>query len=162
VVEPLETVSVTITPTEKKDIKEFGDIQAVAETLAKEVLTAPGQEVEVKSTNEVRGGGWGEEQVMKLCFDLPHAHSLHPCCETHDETTTTPKQHRPPQRETKGKTYYEFEFTAKAPRYTRHSVAVVTANDGKFYTLTTGANERRWGKMKDRLNTVTRSFSLIN
>eukprot|EP00983_Pelagomonas_calceolata_P116757 1160345-Pelagomonas_calceolata.AAC.8 len=24
---------------------------------------------------------------------------------------------------------------------------------GKFYTLTTGANERRWGKIKDRLKT---------
>jgi photosystem II oxygen-evolving enhancer protein 2 len=66
------------------------------------------------------------------------------------------------QRVTKDKTYYEFEFTAKTPRYTRHSVAVVTANNGTFYTLTTGANERRWGKMKDKLNTTVRSFTLIN
>lgn len=72
-------------------------------------------------------------------------------------TTTTTKQ-----RETKGKVYYEFEFTAKNARYTRHSVAVVTADKGKFYTLTTGANERRWGKMKDRLNTTVRSFTLVN
>jgi photosystem II oxygen-evolving enhancer protein 2 len=41
-------------------------------------------------------------------------------------------------------------------------VAVVAANNGTFYTLTTGANERRWGKMKDKLNTTIRSFSLIN
>lgn len=33
---------------------------------------------------------------------------------------------------------------------------------GKFYTLTTGANEKRWGKMKDKLSTTVRSFSLIN
>ncbi len=33
---------------------------------------------------------------------------------------------------------------------------------GRFYTLTTGANERRWGKMKDKLSTVVRSFNLIN
>lgn len=33
---------------------------------------------------------------------------------------------------------------------------------GTFYTLTTGANERRWGKMKDKLQTTVRSFSLIN
>lgn len=117
VVEPLESVSVTLTPTEKKDIKEFGDIKEVAETLAKEVLTAPGVEVEVLSTNE---------------------------------------------RETKGRTYYEFEFTAKNPRYTRHSVAVVIADNGRFYTLTTGSNERRWPKMKDKLNTTIRSFTLIN
>jgi photosystem II oxygen-evolving enhancer protein 2 len=33
---------------------------------------------------------------------------------------------------------------------------------GKFYTLTTGANEKRWGKMKDKLTTTVRSFSLVN
>lgn len=33
---------------------------------------------------------------------------------------------------------------------------------GKFYTLTTGANERRWGKMKDRLYTVIDSFRVFN
>jgi hypothetical protein len=43
---------------------------------------------------------------------------------------------RPPgftalQRETSGKKYYEFEFTAKTPRFTRHSLAVVTVNDGE-------------------------------
>ncbi|KAI8465420.1 MAG: chloroplast oxygen-evolving complex/thylakoid lumenal 25.6kDa protein [Monoraphidium minutum] len=117
VVEPLESVSVTLTPTDKADIKEFGSIQEVAETLAKEVLTAPGQEVQVLSTNE---------------------------------------------RETKDRIYYEFEFTAKNSRYTRHSVAVVIAYKGTFFTLTTGANERRWGKMKDKLNTMVRSFQLIN
>jgi hypothetical protein len=115
-----------------------------------------------------------------------------------------------------GHTYFEFEYTAKTPRYTRHSLAVVVVNDGaaagagscwrgalaaspqasgglapacrtracrtrvpescrvlrrpalrrcgagKFYTLTTGANERRWGKMKDKLTTSVRSFQLIN
>jgi photosystem II oxygen-evolving enhancer protein 2 len=33
---------------------------------------------------------------------------------------------------------------------------------GKFYTLTTGANERRWEKMKDKLHTVVDSFKLFN
>ena len=33
---------------------------------------------------------------------------------------------------------------------------------GKFYTLTTGANERRWDKMKDRLYTVIDSFRVFN
>lgn len=73
-----------------------------------------------------------------------------------------PQTALPLQRETKGKVYYEFEFTAKTQRYTRHSLAVVTADKGRFYTLTTGANERRWGKMKDKLQTTVRSFSLIN
>jgi hypothetical protein len=100
VVEPLESVSVTITPTDKKDITEFGEITdvsrtvvractrvtglwrqqptayrtpgtagawrslltgwcvgahtQVANTLAKEVLTAPGNDVQMVSTNLVR------------------------------------------------------------------------------------------------------------
>lgn len=32
---------------------------------------------------------------------------------------------------------------------------------GKFFTLTTGANERRWGKMKDKLHTVVDSFKIF-
>ena len=32
---------------------------------------------------------------------------------------------------------------------------------GKFYTLTTGASERRWGKMKDRLQGTIKSFSIL-
>lgn len=65
-------------------------------------------------------------------------------------------------RELKDKEYFEFEFTAANKRFTRHQLAVVAVNDGKFYTLTTGANEKRWSKMKDRLQKVTKSFSLIN
>lgn len=36
------------------------------------------------------------------------------------------------QRETNGQKYYEFEFTAKTPRYTRHSLAVVTVSGGEW------------------------------
>ena len=42
------------------------------------------------------------------------------------------------------------------------TVLLVSSVAGKFYTLTTGANEKRWGKMKDKLSTTVRSFSLIN
>eukprot|EP00877_Chromochloris_zofingiensis_P012266 jgi/Chrzof1/7293/Cz02g18040.t1_PSBPL[v5.2] len=117
VVEPLESVSVTMTTTEKKDITEYGEIQEVANTLAKDVLTAPGSEVNVVNTSK---------------------------------------------RDLKGRNYYEFEFTAKTHRFTRHTLAVVAVNDGKFYTLVTGAGEKRWNKMKDRLQTIVRSFSFIN
>ncbi|GLC43856.1 Oxygen-evolving enhancer protein 2-3 [Pleodorina starrii] len=91
--------------------------QEVAETLAKDVLTAPGTDVKVIGTN---------------------------------------------QRELKGHNYYEIEFTAANPRYTRHQLAVVACNNGTFYTLTTGANERRWDKMKEKLTTTVRSFQLLN
>ncbi len=33
---------------------------------------------------------------------------------------------------------------------------------GKFYTLTTGANKKRWDKVQDKLKTVVKSFELIN
>ncbi|GFP90665.1 pentatricopeptide repeat-containing protein pnm1 mitochondrial [Phtheirospermum japonicum] len=58
------------------------------------------------------------------------------------------------EREVDGKTYYTIEFIAQAPNYTRHALSAVCIGNGKFYTLTTGANERRWEKMKDRLKTV--------
>ncbi|KAL8487947.1 hypothetical protein ACS0TY_023833 [Phlomoides rotata] len=61
-----------------------------------------------------------------------------------------------------GKAYYTFEFIAKAPNYTRHALSIVCIANGKFYTLTTGANERRWEKMKDRLKTVVDSFQISN
>ncbi|CAN6829428.1 unnamed protein product [Brassica oleracea] len=64
------------------------------------------------------------------------------------------------EQEVDGKTYYQFEFTAQARNYTRHALGVITVFNGKFYTLTTGANERRWEKMKDRLHTVVDSFKI--
>ncbi|KAI5082928.1 hypothetical protein GOP47_0002671 [Adiantum capillus-veneris] len=65
------------------------------------------------------------------------------------------------ERVTEGRPYYTFEFVSKAPNYTRHAVSTVTIADGKFYTLTTGANERRWGKMRDKLRTVADSFAIL-
>jgi photosystem II oxygen-evolving enhancer protein 2 len=118
VVEPLESVSVTLLPTDKNDISDFGDAATVADTMARNVLTAPGADVTVVSSTE--------------------------------------------RADAKGRKYYEFEYTVKNSRYTRHSLAVACANGGTFYTLTTGANEKRWGKMKSKLQTMVRSFSLIN
>jgi hypothetical protein len=39
------------------------------------------------------------------------------------------------QRELNGHNYFEFEYTAKTSRYTRHSLAVVVANDGEISSL---------------------------
>eukprot|EP00262_Sarcandra_glabra_P013527 TRINITY_DN3767_c0_g1_i1.p1 TRINITY_DN3767_c0_g1~~TRINITY_DN3767_c0_g1_i1.p1 ORF type:complete len:108 (-),score=26.14 TRINITY_DN3767_c0_g1_i1:245-568(-) len=61
-----------------------------------------------------------------------------------------------------GKAYYTFEFIAQAPNFTRHALGAISIGNGKFYTLTTGANERRWEKMKDNLHTVVDSFKLFN
>eukprot|EP00195_Chlamydomonas_chlamydogama_P000819 CAMPEP_0202920016 /NCGR_PEP_ID=MMETSP1392-20130828/76635_1 /ASSEMBLY_ACC=CAM_ASM_000868 /TAXON_ID=225041 /ORGANISM="Chlamydomonas chlamydogama, Strain SAG 11-48b" /LENGTH=227 /DNA_ID=CAMNT_0049613493 /DNA_START=47 /DNA_END=730 /DNA_ORIENTATION=+ len=117
VVEPLESVSVTLAGTDKKDITDFGPVAEVSETLARDVLTAPGTEVKLLNTAE--------------------------------------------REDDKGHKYYELEFTATTSRYTRHQLAVVAVGNGKLYTLTTGSSEKRWSKMKDRLQTSVRSFSLL-
>ncbi|KAJ7971317.1 PsbP-like protein 1 [Quillaja saponaria] len=64
------------------------------------------------------------------------------------------------EHEVDGKAYYRFEFIAQAPNYTRHALSTISISNGKFYTLTTGANERRWGKMKDKLQTIIDSFKI--
>ncbi|CBI31731.3 hypothetical protein VitviT2T_019187 [Vitis vinifera] len=61
-----------------------------------------------------------------------------------------------------GKAYYTFEFTVQAANFTRHALSAITIGNGKFYTVTTGANERRWEKMKDKLHTVIDSFQIFN
>lgn len=66
------------------------------------------------------------------------------------------------EHEVDGKAYYTFEFVAQAPNYTRHALSTIAVSNGKFYTLTTGANERRWEKMKDKLRTVVDSFTISN
>ncbi|XP_054823518.1 psbP-like protein 1, chloroplastic isoform X1 [Prosopis cineraria] len=66
------------------------------------------------------------------------------------------------EQDVEGKAYYQFEFVAQAPNYTRHALSTVSIGNGKFYTLTTGANERRWDKMKERLQTVVESFKIFN
>lgn len=117
VIEPLESVSVSLVPTDKKSVEEFGEIREVTLTLAEKVLTSPGQEVALKNA-EVR------------------------------------------QKD--GRTYYDFEFTAKNPRYTRHAAASVTVGNGKFYTLVTGSNEKRWSKMADKVGVVVKSFEVAD
>lgn len=53
VIEPLESVSVSLVPTEKADVTEFGEPKEVAFTLADKVLTAPSQEVTLINVGEV-------------------------------------------------------------------------------------------------------------
>lgn len=66
------------------------------------------------------------------------------------------------QRVQDGRTYYDFEFTAKSRSYTRHVLASVTVGNGKFYTLETGANQRRWPKMEEKAKTTQKSFTVTD
>lgn len=65
-------------------------------------------------------------------------------------------------RESNGRKYYDFEYTAANPRYIRHAVTSVTVGNGKFYTLETGANEKRWRKIGGKVKTVVKSFEVFD
>lgn len=49
-------------------------------------------------------------------------------------------------------------YHPKVARLAHNPVSVLPA--GKFYTLLTGANERRWEKMKDKVSTTWKSFEV--
>jgi photosystem II oxygen-evolving enhancer protein 2 len=116
VIEPLESVSVSIVKTDKTSLEELGPPEAVAKALVEKVLSSPTQKTTLKKAEA---------------------------------------------RVTDGKTYYQFEFTAEARNFTRHALGAVAVNGGKFYTLTTGANERRWNKIEEKLRQVVDSFTTL-
>ncbi|XP_042376196.1 psbP-like protein 1, chloroplastic [Zingiber officinale] len=66
------------------------------------------------------------------------------------------------ERDVDGRAYYTFEFIAQAPNFTRHGLGAISIANGKFYTLTTGANERRWEAMKDKLREMVDSFKTFD
>lgn len=70
VIEPLESVSVGMVPTEKASVEEFGTAQEVAFTLADKVLTAPSQQVVLVNAGEVSGSatGAGESRFQVACL----------------------------------------------------------------------------------------------
>ena len=64
------------------------------------------------------------------------------------------------RKDKEGHLYYALEYVTKTNSYERHALTIVTITQGKFYTLTTGSSERRWLKMKDRLQTTIDSFNV--
>eukprot|EP00252_Welwitschia_mirabilis_P015729 TRINITY_DN3483_c0_g1_i4.p1 TRINITY_DN3483_c0_g1~~TRINITY_DN3483_c0_g1_i4.p1 ORF type:complete len:244 (+),score=46.42 TRINITY_DN3483_c0_g1_i4:216-947(+) len=117
VIEPLESASVTLVPTDKTDIHDYGPPEQVAETLISKVLTPPSQKAKLLNVKE---------------------------------------------RSAEGKNYYVFEFVSRAPNFVRHALGTVAIGNGKLYALTTGANERRWQKMEEKLHAVVDSFTVFN
>ncbi|KAL3697953.1 hypothetical protein R1sor_012029 [Riccia sorocarpa] len=116
VIEPLESVSVSIIKTDKANLQELGSPDEVAKALVEKVLSSPTQKVSLVGAKE----------------------------KTEND-----------------RTYYQFEFIAKAKNFTRHALGTVAIKDGKFYTLTTGSNERRWSKMEEKLRIVVDSFTTL-
>jgi len=65
------------------------------------------------------------------------------------------------ERDVDGRKYYSFEFLAQAPNYVRRGLGTVAIGYGKFYTCITGANERRYGKVEEKLKAIVDSFQLL-
>jgi photosystem II oxygen-evolving enhancer protein 2 len=63
-------------------------------------------------------------------------------------------------RESGDKTYYLLEYNVKLPNQERHNVASVAVSRGKLYTFNVSTTERRWSKVKDLFELVTKSFSV--
>ena len=116
IIEPLESISLNVYPTERESLKDIGTAQEVAETLVKQALSAPGALGKLLSAKE--------------------------------------------RTDKDGHLYYSFEFVSKTKSYERHALTTVTITQGKFFTLTTGSSERRWDKMKERLNAANDSFQV--
>lgn len=59
------------------------------------------------------------------------------------------------------KPYYLLEYTIPSDRSEpRHDLVSVTANDGKFYTLSISTIESRWVRLKDLFYRVANSFTV--
>mmetsp|Transcript_12370 Transcript_12370/g.45130 ORF Transcript_12370/g.45130 Transcript_12370/m.45130 type:complete len:237 (+) Transcript_12370:44-754(+) len=113
-IEPLESVSVSVLDTQTESLAALGPPSEVAKLFIDKVLTAPGQS-----------------------FSLLDATS----------------------RESEGNQYYTFDFLVDFDSgLQRHALATIAISRGKFYTLITGAESRRWNKVADKLQTVARSF----
>eukprot|EP00983_Pelagomonas_calceolata_P116755 1160345-Pelagomonas_calceolata.AAC.6 len=99
----------------------------VADTLAKEVLTPPGQEVNVLSSEAV-SHGCSHSNIMAVSLNgllFPAVFARPMCLDAKPSG-----QDLVPGRDLNNRNYFEFEFTAKNPRYTRHSLAVVAVANG--------------------------------
>ena len=135
VIEPLESVSLSILPTTRKSLADAGTPDEVAQALAQKSASATTQ-VGVVSASEV-------------CT---------PAGARSPSSLTTPSDAQ--RKDDAGNVYYSFEFTSKARGIVRHAITTLAVVNGKVFTLTTGSSERRWSKMSERLKTVSDSFSL--
>ncbi|PKI35223.1 photosynthetic NDH subunit of lumenal location 1, chloroplastic [Punica granatum] len=61
-----------------------------------------------------------------------------------------------------GKNYYTFEYGLKSPNFTSTSFATVAVANGRYYTLTVAANERRWRRVRNKLKVVADSFQVLD
>ena len=117
VIEPLESVSVNVIPTQTEKLSDLGSPEDVGKQLLAKVLTSPSQSPKLVGASV--------------------------------------------RQDKEGRDYYTIEYLTKAPNYIRHGITVIAISNGKFYICNTGANEKRWDSMKDKLKVVVNSFELV-
>ena len=115
IIEPLESISLEILPTNKTTIEEFGPVDKLSQTLVKQVLVPPTQEGEVLQSSMVSGRN--HHFLSFIHFTVTKSHS--------------PLTLIVLQRENEGITYYTIEYTAKARTFVRHSLTALAVQRGK-------------------------------
>ncbi|XP_030450881.1 photosynthetic NDH subunit of lumenal location 1, chloroplastic isoform X2 [Syzygium oleosum] len=66
------------------------------------------------------------------------------------------------ERTVDGKDYYTFEYELRSPNFASCSFATIAVANGRFYTLTVAANERRWRRVRNKLKVVADSFRVLD
>ncbi|KAK2631200.1 hypothetical protein EUGRSUZ_G02907 [Eucalyptus grandis] len=66
------------------------------------------------------------------------------------------------ERTVDGRDYYTFEYELRSPNFASCSFATIAVANGRFYTLTVAANERRWRRVRNKLKVVADSFKVLD
>ncbi len=156
VIEPLESVSLGIAPTTRASLAEAGTPQEVGTSLVVK-SAAPGTQVALLNASQ-RTDASG---VAYYAFEFT---STARGVTRHAITTlAVANGARPGGRAMRRATRLAAASVCSTRKLLRRGPLRVrcAARAGKAYTLTGGASEKRWGKMADRLKTVSDSFTLL-
>ena len=140
VIEPLESVSLSVLPTTRASLAEAGSPQEVAQSLVAK-SASPQAKTALVSASQVR-----LVCLRAACVAYPPSHGV-----------SSPTQ----RSDAGGAVYYTFEFTSTARGVTRHAVTCLGVANGKVFTLTAGTSQARWAKVGDRLREVANSLVLL-
>lgn len=66
------------------------------------------------------------------------------------------------ERSEDGKNYYTFEYQLTSPNFSVTRFTTIAIANGRYYTLTVGANERRWRRVRNQLKVVADSFKVVD
>jgi len=64
------------------------------------------------------------------------------------------------ERTVDGRNYWTFEYDLEAPGYGVSAFATLAIGNGRYYTLIVTANERRWSRLRNKLEVVADSFKI--